>query len=59
MGGSLSAFASFFNVFRSLEKLLFFCCFPGFGTTGVDDRADRGLANVFAACWRMSDAEED
>ena len=50
MGGSLSAVASFFNVLRSLEKLLFFfCCFPGLGTTGVEVRADSGLATVLEA----------
>ena len=49
VGGSLSAVASFFRALRSFEKL-FFACFPGLGTTGVDDRADSGLAYVFAAC---------
>ena len=60
VGGSLSAVASFFNILRSFEKLLFFFCyFPGFGTTGVDDRADSGLAIVLEVCWRINYAEED
>ena len=47
-----------FEVFVVVFVLLDALCFPGFGTIGVEDLADRGLAYVLVYC-RSFRAEVD